>query len=63
MECSISGSGLRPTLNSYMYANALGIAYFAEQAGDSSLAKDYRNKASLLKQNIIKYLWILKKNF
>lgn len=63
MECSISGSGLRPTLNSYMYANALGIAYFAEQAGDSSLAKDYRNKASLLKQNIIKYLWDSEEEF
>ena len=57
MEFSISGPGLRPTLNSYMYADAWAIAHFAAMAGDRKLEKCYRKKAEELKHCIQKYLW------
>ena len=49
MEVSISGSdlerkatrGLRPTLNSYMAANAFAISQFARLAGKQELAREY----------------------
>lgn len=57
MEFSISGSGFRPTLNSYMYADACAIAFFAEMAGKDELAVIYRDKAAALKKMIQDYLW------
>ena len=57
MEMSISGSGLRPTLNSYMYANALAISQTAARAGDTALSGGYAAKAAALKQNINRFLW------
>ncbi|MDR0473716.1 MAG: hypothetical protein LBH43_08630 [Treponema sp.] len=57
MEMSISGNGLRPTLNSYMYANACAISRVAGYADDSEIFKLYYQKAGLLKGNINKYLW------
>ena len=49
MEYSISGSlegnvgskGIRPTLNSYMAANAFSIAVFAEKAGENKISQKY----------------------
>jgi len=57
MEMSISGSGLRPTLNSYMYANANAISHIATYAGDMVLCDQYAKKASALKDNINRLLW------
>lgn len=57
MEMSISGSGLRPTLNSYMAANANAIAQIAQWAGRSREAELYQNKAKLLRENIRRLLW------
>ncbi len=59
MEYSISGTrdgrcvkGIRPTLNSYMYADAAAIAYFAKKAGRTELGEKYDKKAENLKKLI-----------
>jgi hypothetical protein len=57
MEMSISGSGLRPTLNSYMYANAVAISEIAKWAGNELLSSAYGDKAKILKDHITKMLW------
>ncbi|NMM94610.1 MGH1-like glycoside hydrolase domain-containing protein [Bifidobacterium oedipodis] len=57
MEDSISGSGLRPTLNSYMAANARAIATIARWAGHDTLAFEYDTKADTLTDLIRTYLW------
>lgn len=57
MELSISGSGLRPTMNSYMYANARAIEKIAGWAGQEETAQCYAKKAEELRALIWKYLW------
>lgn len=61
MEESISGSrtaqNARPTLNSYMAANAMAIAKVAEMAGRQNLAREYARKAAELKGRIHELLW------
>ena len=57
MELSISGSGLRPTLNSYMYANALAIAAIAQKSGDAEIERLYRKKAQALMDRMYELLW------
>lgn len=59
MEMSISGSGLRPTLNSYMCANAAAIARIAEWAGEKELRERFEKKAETLKSLILKCIRIL----
>lgn len=63
MERSISGKGLRPTLNSYMYANALAIAKISEWAGKRETKKIYQSKAENLKQKMLSLLWDKKTHF
>ena len=65
MEMSISGTddniekhkGLRPTLNSYMAANAYAISKFAEKAGKHKLSEEYYEKYQSLKEKITDVLW------
>lgn len=57
MEMSISGSGLRPTLNSYMYANAYALSRIASWAGEKDMAQEYAKRASNLKLKICEVLW------
>ncbi|MCE9554693.1 MAG: hypothetical protein K8T91_15155 [Planctomycetes bacterium] len=57
MEVSIGGSGLRATINSYMYGDALAIAQMAEFAEMPDLAKKYRSKGTALKQLVQSKLW------
>lgn len=57
MEFSISGSGLRTTLNSYMYADAMAIAQVARMAGRADLEETFRAKAGTLKQLVEERLW------
>ena len=61
MEESISGSrknhNLRPTINSYMFANAEAISAIAELAGQKHLAKEYHHTAEDLRERIEKSLW------
>lgn len=60
MEYSISGNleeRYRPTLNSYMYGDALAISRIAQISGNAPLAGLFRDKARSLKSNIQEKLW------
>lgn len=67
MEESISGSrydkNIRPTINSYMYGNAIAIAKMASIAKIDSLRNKYFRKAYELKELIQNNLWNQKDNF
>ena len=51
------GEAFRPTINSYMYGNALAIAKIAALKGDEITAREYLQRAAVLKLNVEKYLW------
>jgi hypothetical protein len=53
----------RPTLNAYMYADALAIARFADDWKDEKTAEKFRQKAESLKTNVQKKLWDPKRKF
>jgi hypothetical protein len=55
--------GLRPTLNSYLWADAVAIARAADLAGEKELAARYRDKAAALKKNLQDKLWDPKRDF
>lgn len=61
MEEQISGGrkvkNMRPTINSYMYGNALALSKIAGLAGDDKLGKLYAGKADTLKELIQENLW------
>lgn len=65
MEYSISGTdakegtlpGIRPTLNSYMCADAWAIAKFAARSGNKELEKKYKEKHERLKTLINEHLY------
>lgn len=62
MEVSIGGKphrgqGKRPTINSYMYGDALAIAAIAQRAGKPDIARTYEAKAQKLKQLVEEKLW------
>ena len=45
----IDGEAFRPTINSYMYGNAMAIARIAAMKGDEDNSKEYLQKATELK--------------
>jgi len=47
----------RPSINSYMYANAMAISKLAAHKGDDGLSKEYARKAGDLRTSIITNLW------
>ena len=49
--------GYRPTLNSYLFADARAIARTAALLGDSTLAREYAEKAASLKARVQQELW------
>lgn len=61
MEESISGGrkekNVRPTINSYMYGNALALAEMAKLVGNDTLRNKYIQKANELKSIVQNYLW------
>ena len=65
MEFSISGTtddgvmqkGMRPTLNSYMAANAYAIARVAEWAGCEELVREYDRKHDEIRDQLNTTLW------
>jgi Mannosylglycerate hydrolase MGH1-like glycoside hydrolase domain/Glycosyl hydrolase family 65, C-terminal domain len=67
MEESISGSrtnkNLRPTINSYMFANARAIAAIARLAGNRKVAAEFDAKAGRLKTLVEERLWNPKAQF
>lgn len=56
-ELSIGGHGYRPTINPYMYGNAIAISRMAELAGQKSLAGAFRRRASRIKELVQEHLW------
>ena len=50
MEFSISGPGLRPTLNAYLYGDAMAISRMAERAGRKQLSVAFRQKAETIRE-------------
>jgi hypothetical protein len=63
MEFSAGGSGYRPTINSYMYGDAIAIARIAELAGEPKIAEEYTTKAERLRHLIETRLWDAKDEF
>jgi len=67
MEESISGSrkdqNQRPTINSYMFGNAIALNKMAVLLGDQSLAAKYQVKAKVLKKLVQDSLWNAKSMF
>lgn len=61
MEESISGSrkikNIRPTINSYMYGNAIALTKMAALLGNDSLQTKYTQKAAELKKLVQDSLW------
>jgi hypothetical protein len=63
MEKSISGDGYRPTLNSYMVADAQAISNFAWLANHAATSGQFAGKAASLRQFIETELWNPKDRF
>ena len=67
MESSISGGrnvkNLRPTINSYMYANARALAAIAGMAGDARARAEYDRKAAALRKLTQERCWNPKDQF
>ncbi|MBT4408445.1 MAG: hypothetical protein HOC82_01270 [Bacteroidetes bacterium] len=59
MELAIGGHGKRPTINTYMYADALAISEIAAMAGKqfSALRTQFSEKAKELKKKVLETLW------
>jgi hypothetical protein len=57
MEHSIGGSGYRPSINAYMYGDAMAIAAIAELASKHELAESYRRKAEAIRLAVEERLW------
>jgi hypothetical protein len=61
MEESISGSrthkNARPTINSYMFANAKAISQVAGWAGRTEVVQEFNAKATRLKELVQMHLW------
>lgn len=63
MEMSICGSGYRPTINSYMYGDAMAISKIALLLGEKELSLKYLEKSKSIKQLIQSKLWNREKQF
>ncbi len=57
MEYSAGGSGCRPTINSYMYGDAVALAAIACRLGRETDAELYLEKAAALRDKINTMLW------
>lgn len=55
--------GYRPTLNSYLYADARAIARAAALLGDSAKSRIYAERAARLKQRVQQELWDPQREF
>lgn len=51
------GDAFRPSINSYMYANALAIKKIAMMKKDTVVAETFKNRALEIKNNLQKDLW------
>ncbi|HEX4053261.1 MAG TPA: discoidin domain-containing protein [Tepidisphaeraceae bacterium] len=53
----LGGDAFRPTINSFMFANAVAISKIAALAGDTSTARAFAHTAASIKQSVEKNLW------
>ncbi len=51
------GDAFRPSVNSYMFANARALSRMAELAGDSGMAKEYAERADAIRARVLADLW------
>lgn len=51
------GEAFRPTINSYMWANALAIANIADLVGNGAVATDFRARAARIKERFQADMW------
>ena len=63
MENGIGGDGVRPTINSYMYGDAVALQKIAQLANNTTGVATYKNKAQTLRTNVMNKLWNTKENF
>ena len=59
MEVAIGGTGKRPTINTYMYADALAISTIAELSGEKSseLRAQFSERAEGIRKKVLSQLW------
>jgi F5/8 type C domain len=55
--------GFRPTINAYMWADAIAISKVAKLAGDNPTAKSYQQKADALRSKMLTWLWDERRQF
>jgi len=51
------GDSFRPSVNSYMFANARALSRMAQMAGDTAMAKEYADRAEALRTRVLEDLW------
>lgn len=56
-EGFFGGHSFRPTINSFMYGNAMAISKVAKMKGDVPTSRKYLAFANDIKSNVQKYLW------
>jgi len=57
MEVAPGGDGYRPTINSYMYGDAMAIANIAKLSGQKEVAEKFMSKAAEIKHLVQEKLW------
>lgn len=57
MEYSAGGSGIRPTINAYMYGDALALSRIAARLGKTEEAQDWKDKAEAIREKVEALLW------
>ena len=57
MEVAIGGTGKRPTINTYMFANTRAIATIARMAGDLKLSDQFTAEAEKIRELTLEKLW------
>jgi predicted GH43/DUF377 family glycosyl hydrolase len=57
MEVALGGTGYRPTINSYMYGDAIAIANIARLSGQEDIAAKFASKAAEIKRLVQEKLW------
>ena len=57
MEYSVGGSGCRPTINAYMFADAIALSKIAARLGKQEEAEVYTQKAQTIRDKVDTLLW------
>jgi hypothetical protein len=63
MEVAVGGNGVRPTINSYMYAQAKALSEMYDMKGDKERSEQYKKEAEHIADLLTKTLWDNKDGF